>query len=1274
MSVDNDRSSRHSRSRVTDASSDPDVISLDSPVSSSPKPVRSTRPTPGRSAAEFYEENETFPSDDDPTTPTTALDRRRSSSHGRTYTQTHSQSLTHSGTQSHGRSSRKSRKHSNTKDMIRMLINAEDRDQKEALSILRRTSERLEMETQRANEAERRVVEANERWRLINQARLQAQADAARLNEELRLYKLQLEAAQSQIVRANDIIQMADKEKVLAEEEAAKAKRLAKRYEMETLIQKAREEGRRLGRQQGLREGIDQGYAEAWTTANARLDDELRRQGYEVERMVNDDEDTIQDFEDEIQPEPMRVAGPSIPGPEMARRPQHLAPLNISRTQSDPITLSKPRRQIGLFRRRHDPQQDRNVEVNEGAPDVATIVNGEPHMTVATPILMDDVKQMNGNPEMTHMPVPDFNPDPSSVHPISVMNAPRSPLHPPVDYPPDNYIPRRDSDGAIRLPAPHDFAPMTPHQEHSPLPAQTSLPEFTPRETRAREITNSRTEPSRRKGHHDTESVGSIATSSLSIISPPTQNRGASKAPQLYAIPEASPGGSIRREGSSHTPGTPGPRFRVTTPASRSHGLPDDISERQSIINSGPIRPPESAPSVSSQTRRSAPLFGPPRPSNVTVPPLLGTQPHYTRPRINSEASSITGYKDVRSPPEGRERAPMPNVSRSRAGASNHMSDVPEITIERPSSESTLSRRSSITEGALSPRMSARSYPVIPTPELPTPKTLSGIPNNSVVSIPNTIPTIPEDSIPPGFVQIAQVNLDGAPPGFVPTTPILENAPSGFVPISPLVDGAPPGFVPTSPAPPNAPPGFIPTSPMHENVPRGFVPSPALHDAPAGFVPKSPVPADAPPGFLLSSPRVPNGFVPGSPAPPGAPSGFTITTPVPPGAPSGFVQTSGSVPGDAPPGFVPSTVIPEGAPAGFIPSPSTFARNVLPKVPVTTASPSFSMTGALPVLARSESDDYNRRDMPERISFSGPNAGFNSRAASDWDTRSAWEGTHEEHSPRPVRAPEIDDEGYVSPRSSLGPVIPDLSIFSNSNHVSSRRSSRVNFDLDPVQMPLPPSKAPSLSRTGRATSQGSGLESGSRTPGPVMSRSASARSDTSRYPFNPSNGSGLPPSGLTSPYSRRLETHAENDDESVDSSISDNTLTTPPERTSILAPPSPVSSLHGRPLSRSDRDALFLPPDPLDAARVASSLRSKVPSGEPDDRDGALPMRNPASRHSLASQKSYAKFNKEEYVDPAILTSGRSKLLPLAPDETVAGGSRAPLTAKEKRQQKKKKR
>ena len=553
---------------------------------------------PGQSAAEYYDGNETIPSDEDPTTPTTAMGRHRmTSSHGRTYSQDQTHSRTHSGSQSNGRSSRKTRKHSNTRDLIRMLMNAEDRDSKEALAILRRTSERLELETQRANEAERRVIEANERWRLINQSRLQAQAEAARLNEELKLYKLQLEAAQTQINRANDIIQLTDKEKILAEEEAAKAKRLAKRYEMETLIQKARDEGRRLGRQQGLREGIDQGYTEAWTDANARLNDELRRRGYDIEYGENDEEGTFVHPEDEFERE---TAGPSTPGPDMMRRQPRLSPIDIARTRSDPAAVSNSRRQNSFFRRRQDdPQRDRNVEVNEGAPDVATIVNGEPHATVVTPVLPNNVGQVNGGTSESgfRMPEPDFNPDPSSVHPIALMNAPRSPVHPVIDYPPDNYIPRQDSDGRVRLPPPHEFGPppTTPKQDHSPLPNATSLPEVVPRETLAREMVHPRDEPNRRRGHHYQESVGSTATSNLSIISPPTQQRGASKAPQLYAIPEASPGSSIRQTGTSQIPGTPGPRFGLATPGSRSHGLPGvPVSEGQSITSNGPVRAAES--------------------------------------------------------------------------------------------------------------------------------------------------------------------------------------------------------------------------------------------------------------------------------------------------------------------------------------------------------------------------------------------------------------------------------------------------------------------------------------------------------------------------------------------------------------------------------------------------------------------------------------------------------------------------------------------------------
>lgn len=568
---------------------------------------------------------------------------------------------------------------------------------------------------------------------------------------------------------------------------------------------------------------------------------------------------------------------------------------------------------------------------------------------------------------------------------------------------------------------------------------------------------------------------------------------------------------------------------------------------------------------------------------------------------------------------------------------------------------------------------SPNSYPIIPTPEPPTPKVLTGMRNNSVVSIPVSIPTIPEE-IPQSFTPIIPVDAGDVPPGFVPTVTNLNDAPPGFVPHSPLVDGAPSGFVPSSPAPPGAPLGFVSTSPIGESVPNGFMYSPALPDAPPGFVPNSPLPIDAPSGFLSSSPRIPDappGFIPGESVPPGAPPGFVVTSPAPPGAPAGFVHPSPSISNSVPPGFVPAAPLPQGAPPGFMPSPSSFANSVLPKVPIPTASPSLSMTGALPVFVRSEIEDFNHGSRSPRVSFSGPNAGFNSRAASDWDTRLSY-------SPRPVPGPEFNNEDYDSPQSERisRPVIPDASMLSNTNPVSSRRSSRINFDADPAMIPMPPSTSPSLARNGRATSQGSGLNSRSRTPGLVMSRSASARSGDSinRYPYKMnSSGSGLPPSGLTSPYSRRLETHPENDDESVNSSLSDNTLTTPPsQRISLINPPSPVASLHGRPLSRSDRDAMFLPPDPVDAARVTSSIQSKSPSREPDELEGALPLRNSASHHSLASQKSYARFNKDDYVDPAILTSGRSKLLPLPPDENTAGSSSAPISARAKRQKKKK--
>ena len=140
--------------------------------------------------------------------------------------------------------------------------------------------------------------------------------------------------------------------------------------------------------------------------------------------------------------------------------------------------------------------------------------------------------------------------------------------------------------------------------------------------------------------------------------------------------------------------------------------------------------------------------------------------------------------------------------------------------------------------------------------------------------------------------------------------------------------------------------------------------------------------------------------------------------------------------------------------------------------------------------------------------------------------------------------------------------------------------------------------------------------------------------------------SGLPPVGLASPFSRRLDPHPEEDPaefEVVPSDDSQNTLTTPPARRRELSRERGMRT-RGTP-APSARN--------LDELRTPRSSARVSLAAPPDDDISAPPLRASTSRHSLASNKSYSKFNPEEYVDPAILTSGRSRLLPLPQEEPI---------------------
>lgn len=133
---------------------------------------------------------------------------------------------------------------------------------KKLSSLLILTSERLDKETRRANDAERRTLEAITLARSENEAKLIAQRDATRANEELKLYKLQYDNAQKEIFKAQELIDQIEAERQEAEAAAARARSTARKLKEQNLIIMAREEGRQVGYQEGLATGRMMAYEE----------------------------------------------------------------------------------------------------------------------------------------------------------------------------------------------------------------------------------------------------------------------------------------------------------------------------------------------------------------------------------------------------------------------------------------------------------------------------------------------------------------------------------------------------------------------------------------------------------------------------------------------------------------------------------------------------------------------------------------------------------------------------------------------------------------------------------------------------------------------------------------------------------------------------------------------------------------------------------------------------------------------------------------------------
>ena len=290
----------------------------------------------------------------------------------------------------------------------------QERETKDLRKMLASVSEQLKAETQRADEAEIRAREAALRFKSMHDAKVQAQQDAERHKQTLELYKLQLENAQREINKAQQIIDTLEAQRIEAEEVAARARTTARKLKEEKLATLAREEGRREGYEEGLAQGrslgFEEGRAEGYARGRAAAARSVRRYADEMVETPVDEQSVV----DEPVP---RQAGSSSSHSSSSPRPRYM----------------------------------RSRSLREGSPGPVRASSPGPSRT------------------MTPRPMPAEPPKDPEIHPIPV-NFSQSPGHPPVDFPPDNYIPKMDDDGRIRLPPQHEMGPPPPTP--SPPPAQ----------------------------------------------------------------------------------------------------------------------------------------------------------------------------------------------------------------------------------------------------------------------------------------------------------------------------------------------------------------------------------------------------------------------------------------------------------------------------------------------------------------------------------------------------------------------------------------------------------------------------------------------------------------------------------------------------------------------------------------------------------------------------------------------------------------------------------
>ncbi|KAI9453430.1 hypothetical protein F5148DRAFT_1232819 [Russula earlei] len=559
------------------------------------------------------------------------------------------------GTQSHHSSSR------------RMLA---QRDAQQMHQLLKLTFAKLDEESQRATDAERRATECLVHARSAIDARAQADTDAAASRAELALYKMQLEQAQHEISRAQEFLDGVEARRHDAEQDAARARSVARKLQEERSIEAAREEGKQQGYHEGLRHGILLGRREAEDRHRSRRRDEehdrrsrSRRRGPEeaVFTQVTPQQSTSERSSPDqlsLRPTPEVVPlAPSIPirstPPSFSNANPHRYP--DGRPYESPSPSSSP-----------SPPRPRSRPRFDGpTPEPARSRPYTPHDD-STPSIIQPI------------------PISASVSSIGPLPLPPSPSHSPVPHhsvriPPDNWIPRaQDTTGdgrlSIFLPPPHGMIEPV-RVPDGPYAIAATPDDGSPvlcepwKASRSRDYVYVATPPP--------PDLGLPVRTRDYINDPlPPPNLAPARDGSTYIPPQR-----ITQIASNHSrASTHLSDFDLLSPVDQSRKTLDYIDAQTMSIPRQPIAqdpPPQQRP-----TQKRPPSRGPPRPRKIVLPTPLSQVA--VQPAVPSQPSYM-----LPPPPQAQDEvdASLPAPETSNQPQRSHTQSSIGIRVEPPSPE-----------------------------------------------------------------------------------------------------------------------------------------------------------------------------------------------------------------------------------------------------------------------------------------------------------------------------------------------------------------------------------------------------------------------------------------------------------------------------------------------------------------------------------------------------------------------------------------------------------